>query len=203
MTMFVHYAGRMAFWTAVTFLLLLLFGRKRIHEKKNIFQFLLIAYIVGICSQTLFPIIRYGIDSETSKPYLHMHYLDRSLAGLNLIPFQTILSEITGNIPELGAGDRLVAGIMNLVGNICLYLPVGFLLPLAWKRCGKLGTVLAVAAALSCVIEILQFFIGRTADIDDVLLHLLGAAAGYGVWIGAGKLTSGAKRSLSVGNHCL
>ncbi len=183
MSLFFQHAGSMAFWTAVTGLILFLLGRKHIHGRQDVFKLLLISYIVGICSQTLFPFIDYGIDSATGTFYLNAHYGDRGLSGLNLIPFKTILAEITGNIPELSASDRPVRAVLNLAGNLFLYLPVGLFLPLAWERFRKPGATLALAALLSAIIEILQLAIGRIADIDDVLLHLLGAAVGYGVWL--------------------
>ena len=80
-------------------------------------------------------------------------------------------------------------GYVALFGNICLYLPVGFLLAPAAERCKRFRDVLLFTAALSCVIEILQYFIGRSADIDDVFLQLLGAAIGYGIWRTIVKLT--------------
>lgn len=188
MSLFFQHAGSMAFGTAITGLILFLLRRKHIHGKQDIFKLLLISYMVGIFSQTLFPFIDYGIDSATGRFYLSAHYADRSLSGLNLIPFKTILAEITGNIPELSASDRPVLAILNLAGNLCLYLPVGLFLPLAWDLFRKPGATLAFAALLSSIIEILQLAVGRTADIDDVLLHLLGAAVGYGVWLTVRKL---------------
>ena len=189
MTIALQYAENILLWSAGTFLLPFLFRKKHIRGKQDICKLLLIAYIVGICSVTLFPAIDCGIDSATSKPYIDFRFRSKDMGGLNLIPFKTILSEYTGNIPELGEEDRLTVGILNLFGNICLYLPVGFLLAQAAERCKRFRDVLLFTAALSCVIEILQYFIGRSADIDDVFLQLLGAAIGYGIWRTIVKLT--------------
>jgi hypothetical protein len=83
-------------------------------------------------------------------------------------------------------------GIVLLVGNVLLFVPVGFLIPLAigssWRR------TLYASLALSTAIEWLQYGFGRTSDIDDVLLNSigggLGAAAGvwaYARWIEVGR----------------
>ena len=189
MVLALQYAGSLLFWFTITFLLLSLFRKKHITGKQDIFRLLLMAYIVGICSVTLFPAIDCGIDSAASRLYISFRFRGKEMGGLNLVPFKTILSEFTGNIPELGEEDRLTVGLTNLIGSICLYLPIGFLLPLSTACCKRFGSVLIHAAALSCIIEILQVFIGRSADIDDVFLQLLGTAIGYGIWQAMVKLT--------------
>ena len=39
-----------------------------------------------------------------------------------------------------------------------------------------------VAAVLSAGIETVQYFIGRSADIDDLLLNVFGAVVGFGLY---------------------
>ena len=188
MTMALQYAENILLLSAVTFLLLFLFKKKHIRRKQDICRLLLIAYIVGICSVTLFPAIDCGIDSATNKPYIDFLFRTKEMGGLNLIPLKTIFSEFTGNIPELGEEDRLAVGILSFAGNICLYIPLGFLLPFASESFRPFRFVMVFTLGLSCLIEIIQYFIGRSADIDDVLLQLLGAAIGYGLWRAKTKL---------------
>lgn len=188
MPLMLQYAKSILLWTGIVFFLLYLVRKKHIHRKRDVFFLLLAAYIVGICSVTLFPAVDFGIDSATGKPYIDFHFRTREMRGLNLVPLKTILAQITGSIPELAQEERLTVGIGNLVGNICMYLPVGFLLPLSKERFKGFGTVIVFTLVLSCFIEIIQYFIGRSADIDDILLHLLGAVIGYGLWRAAVKL---------------
>lgn len=65
-----------------------------------------------------------------------------------------------------------------LLGNIGIFLPLGFLTALLWRRpaCWK-STLMGLLS--SCVIEFIQLFIGRSTDIDDVILNTLGAFGGY------------------------
>ncbi len=49
-----------------------------------------------------------------------------------------------------------------------------------------MGKSLTTCAAISIFIEIVQLFIGRSMDIDDVLLNLLGAFIGNMIWRLAG-----------------
>ena len=44
------------------------------------------------------------------------------------------------------------------------------------------------ALGLTCCIEFSQYFIGRSADIDDVITNFIGAVIGYGIYKIAEKL---------------
>lgn len=94
----------------------------------------------------------------------------------NFMPFKTILPYL------LGYKGWIIAGI-NLVGNVGLLVPVGFLAPFVFRHMTwKKALVLAIASGLA--IEIMQgvFRVG-IFDIDDVILNGLGVMAGY--WIAA------------------
>lgn len=177
-----QYAGKMVFWFGITFLILYLPKRKGISEKRELYKILLLAYITAICSLTLFPVIDFGIDSETCRPYIDFIFRSKEMRGLNLVPFRTIVSQLIANNPLLGAEERLAVGALNLACNLLLYIPVGFLLPLITKEHKALATILAVVLLLSGTIEILQYFVGRSADVDDVMLHMVGATVGYWIW---------------------
>ncbi|MCI9263861.1 MAG: VanZ family protein [Oscillospiraceae bacterium] len=68
-------------------------------------------------------------------------------------------------------------GLENL-GNLLLYLPFGFLLPLVWAR-GRGWRTPAAGFALSLCVETLQLFIDRSFDINDLILNTVGGAAGW------------------------
>lgn len=148
--------------------------------KKAIWQIALWTYLGAIFCTTVLPDVDFGIYTQTGKPYFEILSRTNEMRGLNLIPFRTILEEITG-IPGLAPEDRFSIALLNILGNLLLYVPVGFLLPRAYKKFAKLGTVLLFGLILSCIFEILQYLFGGSADIDDVLVHLVGLAAGYGL----------------------
>jgi len=89
-------------------------------------------------------------------------------AGLNLTPGAGIRAEL-GNINR-------ELGLVNVLGNVAMFVPVGLLFPVAFRM--RLGPVVGVAALPFVAIELLQLLIGRSADIDDVLLNSAGAAIG-------------------------
>ncbi len=94
----------------------------------------------------------------------------------NFIPFATIWPYL------LGYKGIIIAGI-NLVGNIALLVPLGFLLPFVFSNLNwKKSLALAVASGLS--IECLQVILHvGIFDIDDVLLNALGFMIGYGACV--------------------
>lgn len=58
-------------------------------------------------------------------------------------------------------------------GNILLFLPFGFLFPLFRRNSGLIRTVLS-GAAVSLVIEVVQPIMGRSCDINDLILNTMG-----------------------------
>lgn len=87
------------------------------------------------------------------------------------------------NLDPVVRGISLSTALRDPLGNVLLFIPAGFLAPLAlngrgWRRIAKWG------AALSGVIELTQivFAWGSLGTIDDVIFNTLGAIAGYGIW---------------------
>lgn len=58
-------------------------------------------------------------------------------------------------------------------GNILLFLPFGFLFPLFRRNSGPIRTLLS-GVAVSLIIEVVQPVIGRSCDINDLILNSIG-----------------------------
>ena len=91
--------------------------------------------------------------------------------GINLVPFRTI-----GTYFELHAG--LDHFLVNILGNIVMFMPWGLGLPLLWRKNQSVVRILLYAAILPLFIETIQLFIGRSVDVDDFLLNFLGGCLG-------------------------
>ena len=67
----------------------------------------------------------------------------------------------------------------NLFGNILIFMPYGFFIPMASRRRGFLKTTF-LSFALSFGVELFQLLtrVG-SFDVDDLFLNTLGGAAGY------------------------
>ena len=113
---------------------------------------LLIFSLVFIFRFTFFPVASLGIGI--------------SEGGLNLIPLIKLFNEFS-SIKQF---------IVNIFGNIILFLPFGFILT-SIKRSKK---VILMGLFLSLSIEVVQFMMSlRTSDIDDVILNTIGTYIGY------------------------
>lgn len=89
-------------------------------------------------------------------------------ADTNLIPGAGIRSALDNVNRELG--------LVNVFGNIVMFVPIGVLIPLATPLRYLQGV--AACVVLSVAVELMQLATGRSSDVDDVLLNTLGAAVG-------------------------
>ncbi len=78
----------------------------------------------------------------------------------------------------------------NLVGNVVVFVPFGFLLPYVLKN-GKIFFVMLLNAFLFVLgIELFQLFSAFGAfDVDDILLNCVGAIIGYMLFLIGKKCT--------------
>lgn len=73
--------------------------------------------------------------------------------------------------------------VVNILGNLAAFVPLGFLWPLLRAGKPRAGEVAGLAATVSLVIEMLQLGSGyRVADVDDVVLNTLGGLIGFEVY---------------------
>lgn len=111
-------------------------------------------------------------------PYLPGLTVNRHLA--NFVPFRTIV-EYMSEIGQGGGTGRIA--VRNLGGNLILTLPLAIYLAYFFKPLRKLWKTLAVSLLVILGIELFQLLSGRGSfDVDDIILNLLGSAAGYGIW---------------------
>ena len=77
----------------------------------------------------------------------------------------------------------MTAVIMNLVGNIVIFMPFGFLLPAMHRSLRRFWRVTLFSFELSLAVELLQLVtkVG-SCDVDDMLLNTVGGMFGYMVY---------------------
>ena len=101
---------------------------------------------------------------------------------LSLTPFHTIRLFVNGLVGDYGDGSRRSA-IINLFGNVLLFLPLGFLPPLLWRSFRKLWKMLLWGGLIILGVELIQLFaLVGNCDVDDLLLNLVGIFMGYGLF---------------------
>lgn len=108
-------------------------------------------------------------------------YGQRLMENLNLVPFRTIGQYLL----VLGQGSLMSSrhAVINLAGNVVMFVPLGFFLPLVAEPCKKYGKHLAWVLVILLSIELLQLFtLLGSCDVDDFILNIPGTAIGYGFY---------------------
>ena len=90
----------------------------------------------------------------------------------NFVPFREIL--------RYKIGSKYF--IWNVIGNICIFAPFGFFMSI-YLDSKKITFPLIVTFISSLTIEVVQRFIGRSFDIDDIILNCVGGAIGFIIYI--------------------
>ena len=105
-------------------------------------------------------------------------YWEQVSGQLNLIPFRTL--RLFAQLLDSTRPAYVRAAVINLVGNVIMFIPLGFLLPRVFPKCATLRRVLPVTAAIIIAVEIIQLFtLVGSCDIDDLILNVLGSALGF------------------------
>lgn len=106
-------------------------------------------------------------------------YTERLAANINLIPFKTV-SEYVTDLSVSVSFEELRHAVINLVGNVIMFVPLGFLLPCVVRRMRGFLRHLAYCAVVIILIELIQLFtLLGSLDVDDLILNLIGTTAGY------------------------
>ncbi len=110
----------------------------------------------------------------------------QNLTGANLVPLRHHLAALRCVLEDCAAADTARHYLMvDVVGNVLLFLPIGFTFAGAAPAVGRgrrflVGVV--AAALLSAGIEVVQLNLAsRATDVDDVLFNTLGAM--LGAWL--------------------
>ena len=139
--------------------------KKEFVLKREFLLFVFASYCVMIISATIMP----QWCESTIDGVTHIEFV-RNDPKFNLIPFRSISSfmELTGENSKI-----------NLFVNVFLLFPFGLLFPIIWSTYKKKTLIYGIL--ISVTIEILQIIPGRSTDIDDVILNVLGCSIGYGI----------------------
>lgn len=144
----------------------------------NVWKIILFTYI---CLLLFFVVVKFhgSIDRILSIKE------NRSLGiwNYNLIP----LRSITPYLQNISEGYAKT----NILGNILAFGPLGFLIPIIFKKCRKFVKTISICFISIIGIESFQFIamLGYF-DIDDILLNTLGCLIGYCVYGGLRILLS-------------
>ena len=99
--------------------------------------------------------------------------------NINLKPFFTIGNYLHVVLHRTNK-PLITHCIINLVGNVVLFIPAGYLLPRLWKKQCNFFRFFFTCAAAIFLVEVFQLFtLLGSFDVDDLILNLLGMTIGY------------------------
>lgn len=106
--------------------------------------------------------------------YMHAH--------VNLRPFHTIRLFTRLLVPPVREYLVRIA-LRNLLGNIYLFIPLGVFLPVLFPPLRKFFRTFLSVTVIIAIIELCQLVLMvGSCDIDDLILNVLGASIGYGLY---------------------
>jgi glycopeptide antibiotics resistance protein len=121
-----------------------------------------------------------GLAAATLTPNRSSRMIADGTGGIELHPNLASLTCSSASLPR-GSTARAFC-VRNARGNVVLFFPFGFLIPLVWRRL-RFWRGIQIAIAVSISIELVQYLSSawgsyRAADVNDVVLNGLGASLG-------------------------
>lgn len=125
---------------------------------------LFVIFAAGLASQTVIPdmtITENGIDFDMSGKH-----------HTALIPFRFFCYTYR----DVFEYHLIHSLLIDYLGNIVMFIPIGFCIPLLWRASDEATVTAGFLTSLS--IEVIQLFLPRWTDIDDIILNTTGTAMG-------------------------
>lgn len=108
-----------------------------------------------------------------------LSYAEQIRGNMNLIPFHTIGS-YWKVVQRMEFTPLFFHGVINLGGNIFLFIPIGYFLPRLWPALRNFFSFLLTCTLAITLVELLQLVtLLGSLDIDDLILNLVGMLLGY------------------------
>lgn len=146
---------------------ILLIVQAKHHKGKKSFW-----YNTGIILFSLSMVIIFSLTGISPVSGFH---LDIRINEISFIPFKGIIEMLQGGVTT--------HSFINIVGNIVMFMPIGFLVPLLYDKLNSFIKVVLFGFTTSLIIELTQLFLIRGTDVDDLMLNTMGAILGYFAFI--------------------
>ena len=174
--------------TVVIVALIYWFSRRKKHRKafgedfkeirkkvrlNEIIRLLFVCYITGVACMTLFTTQFWGCFWRLQFREMLPHSF-RGWRGFRFVPSWWYAIE-----DKRFFRDFLRYEFISQIENIIFFIPMGFLLPLVWKKANFAKTVLIGFACTSFIEIVVQPFMNRDPTIDDIICNTLGTVLGY------------------------
>ena len=160
--------------------------------KSTFFEVLNTTWPTLVIFLTIIILLRVFTILNTSKKFiLHEELLLLLFITYILFLFELVTSRdvyMNGtNLVPLREMFRYPVGSENfnrqVVGNILLFMPFGFFATY-YTKIKKISSISFMSILVSLTIEVVQKYIGRSFDVDDIILNVVGGILGFLVYIG-------------------
>lgn len=160
-------------------------NKLKIEWLKEIMKLLFTCYLTGLISLVILP-ANFWLDFFDG---VFLGWWDEmlpifSFGGFNLVP--SLIKALSGEL-TIGSWVKTM-----LIGNIAMFLPLGFFLPFVTERVNR-KSIFVVSIAIPFIVELLQMIFGRSFDVDDLICNFIGIVAGF--FIGFAIKTSSRRAS--------
>ncbi len=119
--------------------------------------------------------------------YFPLHRVDGKIGSLT-IGYTAELTDMISLIPLYFLFDRYDGWLINIIGNIAMFIPVGIVWPICFRKLDSIKKTVAAGMVFILFIELTQLLCPeRHTDIDDLILNTSGVAIGACILFGIRK----------------
>ena len=170
----ITYKGMFLFITLAWIAVRAFFGirNKKVDWKHEAKLILVYICLVVIARMVYFPM--HLVDGRIGSLYLEVDKIFP--LWINLVPIVHLFEEYDG-------------WLINIIGNVTMFIPVGLVWPVCFKKLDTLKKTVLWGAAFPLFIEITQIpFYSRCSDVDDLILNTTGIFLGALIYFGIKRL---------------
>ena len=128
--------------------------------------------------------------------YFPMRLVEGRIASL-ILEVDKIFPPWINLIPLVHLSDVYDGWLINIIGNVTMFIPVGIVWPFCFKKLDTIGKTVFAGVGFPFFIEITQLpFYDRCSDIDDIILNTTGIVIGAIIYFSVKQLKAHKKRSI-------
>lgn len=139
--------------------------------RNEIFRALFVCYLTGLFNLVLVP---------QNLWIAIWFYIFNGYSGVEIGTLFTFNFNFVPTLLKWWMGEFILGRwvLEMLIGNVLMYLPMGFFLPFISKKVNK-RSIFMFAIIIPLIVESLQPIVGRSFDVDDLFCNFIGIIIGY------------------------
>lgn len=145
-------------------------NKSKFHIRQEILPCLFSLYIGMLVFLLLTKNMHFYFENIEGAMFLRIFIGSSISRNLNFEPFKTILQQLG----DLRQGNMQFSPLLNLLVNLIIFAPMPIFIKLSNRKIGSIAAVFITFLSI-VLVETIQYFTGRAADIDDVILNTVGA----------------------------